>query len=315
VRGQGRKCKKEIYTRMEGEERSSKNTSGARNEEKALDAIKALEEEVTAAQAEASQSTPSPGKIIYHYCDIGTPAQAQESAENFIERESRLDVLINNAGLLADNAVLNDIIKVNHFGTLQFILSLLPLLIKTAKTEADVRIVTVNSSAHTLTRANNPDIKFRNWEDYNADYSKDLSPAFSKYCVSKLAGMLAHKALQRRLIASSEADGVPPSNIITCIAVHPGAVNTFSHRIPLRMLCEPIVNLFFVSPDVGALNSCFAAASAEVATDKKKYQGAFLRPVGKVKEVSKIAANEALQDELWESTEKILKEWPETVAQ
>jgi hypothetical protein len=127
--------------------------------------------------------------------------------------------------------------------------------------------------------------------------------------------MLAHKSLQRRLIASSETDGIPSSNTITCIAVHPGAVNTFSHRIPLRWLFEPLVNLFFVSPDVGALNSCFAAASAEVGKDKEKYQGAFLHPVGKVKAVSKIAANESLQDELWESTEKILKEWPELAAQ
>ena len=66
---------------------------GARNEEKALDAVKSLEEEVAAEHAKVGQSTPSPGKIIYHYCDIGTPVQAQESGENFIKRESRLDVL------------------------------------------------------------------------------------------------------------------------------------------------------------------------------------------------------------------------------
>jgi NAD(P)-dependent dehydrogenase (short-subunit alcohol dehydrogenase family) len=66
---------------------------GARNEKKALDAVKSLEEEVAAAHAKIEGSTPSPGKIIYHYCDISTPAQAQESGENFIKRESRLDVL------------------------------------------------------------------------------------------------------------------------------------------------------------------------------------------------------------------------------
>lgn len=80
-------------------------------------------------------------------------------------------------------------------------------------------------------------------------------------------------------------------------------------------MLEPIVNLFFVSPDVGALNSCFAAASAEVAKNKEMYQGAYLHPIGKVKEISKIAANESLQDELWESSEKILKEWPESDTQ
>ena len=99
---------------------------------------------------------------------------------------------------------------------------------------------------------------------------------------------------------------------ITCIAVHPGAVNTFLHRIPLGWLLNPIINLFFVTPDVGALNSAFAAASLEVSKDKKVYQGAFLHPVGKIKDVSKIAANEELQDELLQSTEKFLKDWPET---
>ena len=66
---------------------------GARNEKKALDAVKSLEEEVAAAHAKVGQATPSPGKINYHYCDISTPAQARESGENFIKRESRLDVL------------------------------------------------------------------------------------------------------------------------------------------------------------------------------------------------------------------------------
>lgn len=130
--------------------------------------------------------------------------------------------------------------------------------------------------------------------------------------VSKLAGMLTLKALQRRLCDSAAADGIPPSNAIACIAVHPGAVNTFYDRIPLASLLNPIINLFFVSPDVGALNSCFAAASPEIAKDKKKYQGAYLHPVGKIKDVSKVAANEALQDELWESTMKILEDWPVT---
>jgi NAD(P)-dependent dehydrogenase (short-subunit alcohol dehydrogenase family) len=66
---------------------------GARNEQKALDALKSLEAEVAAAHAHAKDSDPAPGKIIYHHCDIGTPAKAREAAEKFIEREDRLDVL------------------------------------------------------------------------------------------------------------------------------------------------------------------------------------------------------------------------------
>lgn len=77
---------------------------GARNEAKAQEAIKSLEEEVAAAHAKTGQTTttPSPGKVIYHHCDIGTPAQARESAENFIKRESRLDVLSTRLSSLVD---------------------------------------------------------------------------------------------------------------------------------------------------------------------------------------------------------------------
>lgn len=66
---------------------------GARNEAKANEAVKSLEHEVAAAHAKSAQPVPSPGKIVYHHCDLSTPAQAKESGEKFIERESRLDVL------------------------------------------------------------------------------------------------------------------------------------------------------------------------------------------------------------------------------
>lgn len=66
----------------------------ARNEEKAKEAITSLEEEVAGAlKKPRARTAPSPGKIIFHYCDLSTPAQAKESAEKFVERESRLDVL------------------------------------------------------------------------------------------------------------------------------------------------------------------------------------------------------------------------------
>jgi hypothetical protein len=112
--------------------------------------------------------------------------------------------------------------------------------------------------------------------------------------VSKLASLLAHKALQRHLLSTSSSSGIPPSNTITCIAVHPGAVNTFSHRIPLRRLLEPLVNLFFLSPDDGARNSCFAAAAKEVGENKGRFQGAYLVGGARVGQVSKVAASEAL---------------------
>jgi len=53
---------------------------GARNEAKA---VKSLEHEVEAAHAKSAQPVSS-SEIIYHHCDLSTPAQPKESGEKFI---------------------------------------------------------------------------------------------------------------------------------------------------------------------------------------------------------------------------------------
>lgn len=35
----------------------------------------------------------TPGKVIYHHCDLSSPTQAREAAEKLAEKETRLDVL------------------------------------------------------------------------------------------------------------------------------------------------------------------------------------------------------------------------------
>jgi hypothetical protein len=68
------------------------------------------------------------------------------------------------------------------------------------------------------------------------------------------------------------------------------------------------MGLFFKAPEEGAYNSCFAAASPLVRADPAKYKGVYLVPVGKIAEASENARNEDLGNELWATTEKILKE-------
>ncbi|KAF8191249.1 hypothetical protein BJ912DRAFT_1058489 [Pholiota molesta] len=289
--------------------RGAKVYLGARSAEKGRAAVAALERELADA----------PGAVVYHHCDLSTPAQAKDAAEKLMEREQRLDVLINNAGVLADKAIQDQIMMVNHFGAFQLTQTLLPFLIKTAEEpNSDVRIVYVSSNAHQLGRAKRPDIHFKTLADFNPDTSADWFPAFSIYCLSKLANLLTLLALSRRLAGHG----------ITCLGVHPGAVNTFSSRLPLRFLLEPLVNLFFVSPEVGAYPSVFAAASpvvkagaaAEV-TGKKvdggkkedgeegKWKGAYVVPPGKMGVMGKNARDERLQEEIWEATVRILGDW------
>ncbi|KAJ3504300.1 hypothetical protein NLJ89_g8007 [Agrocybe chaxingu] len=286
---------------------------GCRDETRGLEAVAALEREVADAYATASSPQPVPGKIVYHHCDLSRPELAKDCGDKFLERESRLDVLVNNAAALPGGPGISphDVVTINHFGTFQLTEVLLPLLTKTSQTNTDVRIVMVSTNGHRMGRASDRNIRFRTREDYFADYHKDLIPPWQAYCVSKLALFLATKALQRRLLSASSSE--PATHPITCISVHPGAVNTFSNRVPYLpgWLITPIVNLFFISPDAAARSLCYAAASPEVAEDKEKFRGAYLVPGFKIDPDTDITKNETLQDEVWESTVEILKAWPE----
>ena len=116
------------------------------------------------------------------------------------------------------------------------------------------------------------------------------------------------KGLQKRLRALS------PANPIICMAVHPGVVNTFLHRLPLQFLVNPIATLLLDSPAVGSYNSSFAAASPLVrrAGETGRYQGSYLIPVGKFEAESENLKNEELLTEFWDNTVRILEEWEES---
>ncbi|KAF5318613.1 hypothetical protein D9619_010977 [Psilocybe cf. subviscida] len=284
---------------------------GSRSEEKGLAAVASIEAHL----ANDSKA----GKVFYHNCDLATPALAKQSAERLAEKVERLDILsklflfdsffkslsvtpVNNAGLLADGAVADQIIMVNHFGTFQITKSLLPLLIKTSKlADADVRIIWLASEAQNLTRGKDPNLKFATLQDFNTDYSSDWWPAFSRYSVSKLLNVLDAKAFQKNL----DADG----HSILCISVHPGAINTFSDRYLLTRILAPIINLFFRTPAQGAWNSLFAAASPIVRSEPDRFKGAYLVPVGKPGPLSINATKEGLQDDVWDTTHKVLEKW------
>ena len=68
--------------------RGAKVYLGSRNEAKGLAAVASIEAEL----AKPSKNV-TPGQVIYHHCELNTPREARESAEKFIERETRLDVL------------------------------------------------------------------------------------------------------------------------------------------------------------------------------------------------------------------------------
>ncbi|KDQ62505.1 hypothetical protein JAAARDRAFT_30410 [Jaapia argillacea MUCL 33604] len=267
----------------------------ARSEEKAQTAIENLL---------AEGLSPGNGEVLWHHLDLSDPRAAKKSAEEFLSKETRLDVLVNNAAMLPAPYAktrdgIQDMMMVNHISPFVFTQTLLPLLKQTEEqANADVRVVNLTSDSYKVLPAR---LQFKTVDDLNRDFAGSLlAPGFMQYAMSKLAGVLFTRELQRRL----EEEGTQ----ITVVAVSPGGVNSDNCR---QLMVDShfglLAKLFFTTPDVGAHNSVFAAASSRIKEDPKLYKGAYLTPVGKVVLPSKQAQSAELAAELWNTTESILE--------
>ncbi|KAJ7819762.1 hypothetical protein B0H14DRAFT_2519960 [Mycena olivaceomarginata] len=245
----------------------------ARSEEGALEAIKQLQSENI-----------NDGSVHWLKLELSDPRAAKRAAQEFLEKETRLDILGSH---------------ISHFA---FTDALLPLMKETAKESgSDVRIVNVSLIAHSRVKAET----FAMREAFNKNYGDSFNGYLSTYGHSKLANVLHIKALQKRLTAAS----IP----ITCIAVHPGAVRTvgsdgFLANIPCLggFLKNYIAPLVFHPWRHGAVSVAFAAAGTEVAEKREMYRGVYIVPVAAIASPSKSALDERLQEECYETTEKII---------
>jgi NAD(P)-dependent dehydrogenase (short-subunit alcohol dehydrogenase family) len=106
----------------------------------------------------------------------------------------------------------------------------------------------------------------------------------------------------------NQFDATDPPVPITAIAVHPGIVKTAWVKMfpqPLRWL----VKTRMLKPERGSYNPLFAAASKQVATNKDKYKGVYLRahPIGEIEKLGEAVVDDRRAKQLWETTEKFLR--------
>jgi hypothetical protein len=147
---------------------------------------------------------------------------------------------------------------------------------------------------------------------------------------TKLANVLWTAELQRRF----DAENIP----ITAMSVHPG--NVMSGRLSFLRIREVrpfmiiprfadetegnielftsltfgrLINwgfsLVFISPHDGGYTPAWAAASRQVSEERDKYKGKYLVPYGVLEDASQDARREDLAKELWDTTERVLKEF------
>lgn len=167
-----------------------------------------------AAIAEIENATPSiKGKITFLELDLASFSSVQRAAKAFTAQADRLDILMNNAGGMAQNVGLTEDGYEVHFGSnymgpALFTRLLLPILQKTAELPgSDVRVIDVSSEA--FRQAPSEGILL-------AKVKTELSNigSFARYGQSKLAGYYYTHNLAQQF-----------ENILF-VALHPGAVNT-----------------------------------------------------------------------------------------
>ncbi|KAJ6487650.1 hypothetical protein C8R45DRAFT_993950 [Mycena sanguinolenta] len=249
---------------------------------------------------------PGLGQVVWHELDLSDPRSAKASAERFMARETKLDVLINNAALITDlgNPRLNadgiqDNMAINYLGPYVFTKTLLPLLETTASDGKDVRIVNVGSTGH-------KDVNFSEYgskEAWNHKFRWTLLPTLNRYTYSKLAVHLWTNHLAKRLTEKQSP--------ITLLVVHPGAILSDGAIRSLQTLPFPrfwifLMGLMMHSQTLGAHTSVFAACKPK--DTPHIFHGAYIWPPNVSTKQGPKALDENKQTELVEFTENLLEE-------
>jgi len=227
--------------------------------------------------------TGNPG-VDFLLADLSVQAQVRQLAEDFKSRYGRLDVLVNNAGVInifrqlsADGIEMN--FAVNHLS--YFLLT--NLLLDTLKASAPARVVNVSSNSH-----RHKQLDFGNLELKRGYW------AGTAYGRSKLCNLYFTYELARRL--ESEGAGV------TVNAMHPGFVRTnmAANNGWLVRLFLPFIHRNSLTPEQGADTVVYLASSPEVEGVSGKY---FVRR--REVESDPISQDETAAKKLWKVSEQM----------
>jgi len=236
----------------------------------------------TRAVAEELARTTGNPKVRAVQADFARLAEVRRLAGELNAGLARLDVLVNNAGIMsatrARSAEGYDLtFAVNHLAPFLLTNLLLPKL----TAAASARVVVVASAAHRRARLDFDDLM-------NARVA-GLLPAYAR---SKLANILFTRSLAQRLRGAG----------LTANALHPGFVNShLFHATPaLRWLLMPFAPLLMRTPAQGAATSIYLATSPEVAG----VSGAYFEGRRQV-EPSAAAQNAADGERLWQESARL----------
>ncbi len=220
--------------------------------------------------------------------DLADLVSVRSFAAQFKKKYSRLDLLVNNAGVMVppytrtrDGFELQ--MGTNHLGHF----ALTGLLIDLIKQTPGSRIVNVSSAAH---KWGKPDFEDLDWR--KRKYKK-----WQAYGDSKIANLYFTYALQNKL-AKEAVD-------VTVAAAHPGWTATELQR---NTSLTSALNFFFAQKtDMGALPTLYAATAPEVESGDYFGPEGFMEMKGYPKKVDSVhlSHDATIADKLWQTSESL----------
>ena len=208
-------------------------------------------------------------------CDLSSQSSIIAFTETFKRKYNRLDILINNAGMMSNKRMETDIgieltFAVNHLG--YFITT--NLLLDMLQNTPSSRIIAVSSDLH-----------FNGKIDFNNLMHKDDYNGFTAYSNSKLANVLFTYKLNEILLGSET----------TINAVHPGVVKTkFSIE-------DRNSNLTFSAGRIRPEESAKALIYLCTSLDLQGVSGKYFNKMN-IEQSSTMSYNKELADALWQKS-------------
>ncbi|MEM1196396.1 MAG: SDR family NAD(P)-dependent oxidoreductase [Pseudomonadota bacterium] len=252
------------------------------------------------AAADAIRADTPDAKLETILCDLGSLASVRASAAEANERFETIDILINNAGVMAcpKGATADGFetqFGTNHLGHFALTKGLMPLVLKGAGAPGSGRIVNLSSRGHQFAPVDldDPNFERREYDEWES------------YGQAKTANVLFSVGLESRFADQG----------VHAIAVHPGGIQTnLGRHLSQEQRDALIERVATTDPDFawktipqGAATQVWAATSPELEGRGGVYcedcHIAYIDDESSVSGVRSYAVDQESADRLWEMSE------------
>ncbi|XP_050532192.1 retinol dehydrogenase 12-like [Daktulosphaira vitifoliae] len=231
------------------------------------------------------------GELVFKHLELSFLTSVRKCACEILDSETRIDILINNAGIMLCPKTLSEDgyelhLATNHLGHFLLTLLLLPRILRSSS----ARIINVSSLAH------NWGDQLMHFEDINLEKNYTPSGAYGR---SKLANILFTVELAKRL----EGTG------INVYAVNPGVVHTELSRYAdqtifpgATWLYNGFTKYLLKTPEQGCQTILYCALDSQCANETGLYYSDC-----KNVEPNPAAKDQNIANELWGVSCKLVK--------